>query len=110
MKTTYKIIHPSHARDWAAVHAVGKTVRWIDASQYGRGNVPPMSHADFMAGCVMLAVEEKGFGHPVLKRIEREVPEFAAALLRHQEDHSLSEAELLSSLLRCCVALIEEKG
>lgn len=111
MKTTYKIIHPSHVRDWAAVHAVGKTVRfrWIDTSQYGRGNVPSMSHADFAAGCVMLAVEETGFSDPALQRIEREVPQFAAALLRHQEDHSLSEAELLASLRRCCVALIEEQ-
>lgn len=109
MKTTYKIIHPSHVRDWAAIHAVGKTVRWIDPGQYGRGVVPPMHDADFGAGCVMLAVEEPGFCDPVLQRIEREVPKFAAALLRHQADHSLSEAELLASLRRCCVALIEEQ-
>ena len=110
MRTTYKIIHPSHVRDWAAVHAVGKAVRWIDASQYGHGDVPPMDHADFTNGCVMLAVEREGFDDPVLKRIERDVPEFAAALLRHQEDRNLSEAELLATLLHAaCIALTEVK-
>jgi hypothetical protein len=109
MKTSYKIIHPSHVRDWAAVHAVGKTVHWIDASQYGHGDVPSMDPSAFLSGCVMLAVEEEGFDDPVLKRIEREVPVFAAALLQHQEDHGLSETELLASLRRCCVALIEEQ-
>ena len=109
MKTTYKIVHPANVRDWVAIHAVGKKVRMIDAREEGRGDVPVMSDADYFNGCVILAVEEPGFDHPVLQRIEREVPKFAAALLRHQEDHGLSEAELLASLRRCCVALIEEQ-
>lgn len=109
MKITYKIIHPSHVRDWVAVHAVGKTVRRVPLREEGQGDVPVMSAADYDNGCVILAVEEKGFCDPVLQRIEREVPKFAAALLRHQADHSLSEVELLASLRRCCVALIEEQ-
>jgi hypothetical protein len=110
MKTTYKIVHPANVRDWvAANHAVGKNVRMIDAREEGHGDVPAMSASDYLDGCLILAVEEPGFSDPVLKRIEREVPQFAAALLRHQEDHSLSEAELLASLRRCCVALIEEQ-
>ena len=107
MKTTYKIIHPANVRDWMAVHAVGKNVRMIGAREEGRGDVPVMSAADYTNGCLIFAVEEPGFSNPVLQRIEREVPQFAAVLLRHQADHSLSEAELLASLRRCCVALIE---
>lgn len=110
MKTTYKIIHPSHVRDWAAVHAVGKNVRMIDVREEGQGDVPVMSDADYANGCVILAVEEPGFSDPALQRIERLVPEFAAALMRYQADHGVSEVELLATLMDCaCVALIEKK-
>ena len=110
MKTTYKIIHPSHVRDWVAVHAVGKNVRMIDVREEGQGDVPVMSAADYTNGCLILAVEEPGFSDPALQRIERLVPEFAAALMRYQADHGVSEVELLATLMDCaCVALIEEQ-
>lgn len=57
-QTTYKIIHPSHVRDWVAVHAVGKTVRRVILREEGQGDVPAMSADDYDNGCVILAVEE----------------------------------------------------
>lgn len=59
MRVTYKIIHPSHVKNWVAVHAVGKIVRRVPLREEGQGDVPVMSAADYDNDCVILAVEEK---------------------------------------------------
>lgn len=51
----YKIIHPAHVRDWADVHARGKSVRRADARDV---DAPRIDRYDAANGCVVLVVTD----------------------------------------------------
>ncbi len=55
MNKQYKIIHPAHIGDWAAVHSQGKVVRRADARDV---DAPIMGDADARAGCVVVVVDD----------------------------------------------------